>query len=273
MSYLHCELLVLPQGPNAAGKAIPPQLYVNRRWVGAPRTQLEKQDRRLVSFGGGAPAAVRARRRDWAIRRAQAPVFSPAATSDLRSLSPPAPLRSADVRRSVADMRSALERAVFVGEAGAHVGNARAVRSCSTCAYHLSFPLVLVSAPHHHLPLPCGEPVCRGCGIGRHARLGPPLHRMKPGEAHLLDGGFGGRKGSITPYPKPKKLDMPPWKAKANDGHSFLRARSEHVLTELHSWGVCRNMCTLPDRLQKLHLMVRAVVHIQQFFQRAQCAL
>ena len=112
------------------------------------------------------------------------------------------------------------------------------------------------------------------CGVRGDARimkeLGPPLHKIKPGEGHLLDGGFGGRKGSITPYPKPKKLDMPPWKAKANDGHSLLRARSEHVLTELHSWGVCRNMytkhgCTLPDRLQKLHLMVRAVVHIQQF--------
>ena len=112
------------------------------------------------------------------------------------------------------------------------------------------------------------------CGVRGDARimkeLGPPLHRIKPREAHLLDGGFGGRRGSITPYPKPKKLDMPPWKAKANDGQSFLRARSEHVLTQLHSWGVCRNMytkhgCTLPDRLQKLHLMVRAVVHIQQF--------
>ena len=63
---------------------------------------------------------------------------------------------------------------------------------------------------------------------------------------------------------------MPPLKAKANDGHSLLRARLEHVLTRLHSWGVCRNMYTkrgntLPDRMQKLHLLVRAVVHIQQF--------
>ena len=47
------------------------------------------------------------------------------------------------------------------------------------------------------------------CGVRSEARimkeLGPPLHRMEPGEAHLLDGGFGGRLGSITPYPKPKK--------------------------------------------------------------------
>ena len=86
---------------------------------------------------------------------------------------------------------------------------------------------------------------CGVCGDTRIMKeLGPPLHRMELGEAHLLDGGFGGRLGSITPYPKPKKLDMPPWKAKANDGHSFLRAHSEHVLTQLHSWGVCRNMYT-----------------------------
>ena len=40
------------------------------------------------------------------------------------------------------------------------------------------------------------------CGVRGDARimkeLGPPLHRVKPGEAHLLDGGFGGRRGSIT---------------------------------------------------------------------------
>ena len=107
------------------------------------------------------------------------------------------------------------------------------------------------------------------CGVRGDARimkeLGTPLHKMEPGEAHLLDGGFGGRLGSITPYPKPKKLDMPPGKAKANDGHRFLRARWEHVLTQLHNWGVWECGSTLPDRMQKLHLMVRAVVHIQQF--------
>ena len=46
--------------------------------------------------------------------------------------------------------------------------------------------------------------------------------------------------------------------------------RSEHVLTQLYSWGVCRTMygkhgCSLPDRIQKMHLMVRAIVHIQHF--------
>ena len=30
-----------------------------------------------------------------------------------------------------------------------------------------SFPLCYFLAPHHYLPLPCGEPVCRGCEIGR----------------------------------------------------------------------------------------------------------
>ena len=112
------------------------------------------------------------------------------------------------------------------------------------------------------------------CGVRADARimkeLGPPLRDIKPGEAHLLDGGFGGRRGSVTPYPKPKKQDMPEWKTKVNDGHSFMRARSEHVLTQFHCWGVCRDTfrkygASLPDRMQKLHWMVRAVVHIQQF--------
>ena len=48
---------------------------------------------------------------------------------------------------------------------------ARVVRAFSTCTGNFFFPLVLFSAPHHYLPLPCGEPVCRGCGIGRQARL------------------------------------------------------------------------------------------------------
>ena len=43
---------------------------------------------------------------------------------------------------------------------------------------------------------------CISCGVRGDARimkeLGPPLHRMERGEAHLLDGGFGGRLGSIT---------------------------------------------------------------------------
>ena len=53
------------------------------------------------------------------------------------------------------------------GLGGKRTRGARAVRSFSTCVYKLFFPLVLFSAPHHYLPLPCGEPVCRGCGIGR----------------------------------------------------------------------------------------------------------
>ena len=29
---------------------------------------------------------------------------------------------------------------------------------------------------------------------------GPPLTKMTRGEAHLLDGGFGGRLGSLAPF-------------------------------------------------------------------------
>ena len=58
-----------------------------------------------------------------------------------------------------------------------------------------------------------------------------------------VDGGFGGRLGSVTPFPKPPKKEMPKWKTKANDGHSFVRARSEHVLTQLHAWA-CAVTCT-----------------------------
>ena len=46
-----------------------------------------------------------------------------------------------------------------------------AVRAHSTWADNIFVPLVLFSASRHHPPLPPGEPVCRGCGIGRQARL------------------------------------------------------------------------------------------------------
>ena len=52
----------------------------------------------------------------------------------------------------------------------------------------------------------------------------PPSRNLERGEAHLLDGGFGGRLGSVTPFSKPPKREMPKWKTKANDGHSFVRA-------------------------------------------------
>ena len=68
------------------------------------------------------------------------------------------------------------------GARGAPRG-ARAVHWFSTCAYNLFFPLVLFSAPHHYLPLPCGEPVCRGCGIGRPQ---PPLVRRMEWRPPLL---------------------------------------------------------------------------------------
>ena len=51
------------------------------------------------------------------------------------------------------------------------------------------------------------------------------------------------------------------WKTKVNDGHSLMLARSEHVLTQLHCWGVCCDTfrkygASLPDRMHKLHWMV-----------------
>ena len=63
-------------------------------------------------------------------------------------------------------------------EAGDQEKGARAVRAVhnavrARCGHFprarttFSFPLCCFLAPHHYLPLPCGEPVCRGCGIGR----------------------------------------------------------------------------------------------------------
>ena len=57
------------------------------------------------------------------------------------------------------------------------------------------------------------------CGVRADARTmkeqGPPSCSLEPGEAHLMDSGFGGRLGSVTPFPKPPKKDMPKWKTKA----------------------------------------------------------
>ena len=76
----------------------------------------------------------------------------------------------------------------------------------------LYLPLVLFSQHFTMAPL---------CAFCQH-------FTMAPGEACLLDGGFGGRRGSITPFPKPTKQEIPAWKTKANDGHRFLRARLTH---------------------------------------------
>ena len=53
------------------------------------------------------------------------------------------------------------------------------------------------------------------------------------------------------------------------DGHSFIRGRAEHPFTQLYSWGGCcevfqKRGLALDDRIQRLHMMVHAVVHIQQ---------
>ena len=68
------------------------------------------------------------------------------------------------------------------------------------------------------------------------------------------------------PISEAPKKEMPPWKAKANNGHSFLRARSEHVLMQLHACCVCHDTYRkCGDPLPKLQWMVHAVVHISQF--------
>ena len=64
------------------------------------------------------------------------------------------------------------------------------------------------------------------------------------------------------PFPSPPPV---PCGEPVCRGYSFLHARLEHGITQLYSWGACRTMYgTLPDHIQKLHLMVRAIVHIQQ---------
>ena len=47
-----------------------------------------------------------------------------------------------------------------------------------------------------------GSIICTPCAFSQHL-TGSTLKTMAPGKAHLWDGGFGGRRGSNTPYPKP----------------------------------------------------------------------
>ena len=61
--------------------------------------------------------------------------------------------------------------------------------------------------------------------------------------------------------------------AKYNDGHGFIRGRREHPFAHLYTWGVCREPCTKlgmnwEERILRLHWMVHAVVHIQQFINK-----
>ena len=101
-------------------------------------------------------------------------------------------------------------------------------------------------------------------------KLGPQLKDLKPGEVILLDGGFPGRKHGIIPVPKPKNGEHERWQAKYNDGHGFIWGRWEHPFAQLYTWAVCREPCTKlgtnwEERILRLHWMVHAVVHIQQF--------
>ena len=89
----------------------------------------------------------------------------------------------------------------------------------------------------------------------------------------LLDGGFPGRLHGVIPYPKPKKKQLARWCAKYNDGHQFIRGRGEHPFTQLYTWAVCCDVCTKlglnwEEWIQRLHLMVHAVVHVQQFMNK-----
>ena len=63
------------------------------------------------------------------------------------------------------------------------------------------------------------------------------------------------------------------WQAKYNDGHGFIRGRGEHPFAQLYTWGVCREPCmklgmNWEERILRLHWMVHAVVHIQQFMNK-----
>ena len=62
-------------------------------------------------------------------------------------------------------------------------------------------------------------------------------------------------------------------RAKYNDGHGFIRGRGEHPFAQLYTWGVCREPCTKlgmnwEECILRLHWMVHAVVHIQQFMNK-----
>ena len=100
---------------------------------------------------------------------------------------------------------------------------------------------------------------------------GPQPSHFKKGEVMLLDGGFPGRLHGVIPYLKPKKKQPARWWY--NDGHQFIRGRGEHPFTQLYTWAVCRDVCTKlglnwEERIQRLHLMVHVVVHMQQFMNK-----
>ena len=67
----------------------------------------------------------------------------------------------------------------------------------------------------------------------------------------------------------PKK-PLAEWCAQYNDGHVFICAQVEHLFTQLWYLGVCREGFrryggTIEERTQRMHWMIRAIVHIQQF--------
>ena len=107
--------------------------------------------------------------------------------------------------------------------------------------------------------------VLKGCG--------PQPSHFKKGEVMLLDGGFPRRLHEVIPYPKPKEKQFARWCAKYNDGHQFLPGHGEHPFTQLYTWAVCHNVSTKlglnwEERVQCLHLMGHAVIHVQQFMNK-----
>ena len=91
--------------------------------------------------------------------------------------------------------------------------------------------------------------------------------KYKTGEVVLLDGGFQDVPMVRSPTPNPKKETSPNGVPNIMTATVLLGAGP---FTQLYSWGVCREVfqkrgLDLDDRIQRLHMMVHAVVHIQQF--------
>ena len=75
------------------------------------------------------------------------------------------------------------------------------------------------------------------------------------------------------PIPEAKEKQLARWCAKYNDGHQFLRGRGEYPFTQLYTGAVCRDVSTKlgvtwEEQIQRLHLLVHAVVHVQQFMNK-----
>ena len=84
------------------------------------------------------------------------------------------------------------------------------------------------------------------------------------GDVVLLKGGFPGRAHGVIPYPKPKKETPPIGVPNIMTATPLLGAG---LNTPSHNCrvGMRQSVLHLEDCIQHLHMMVHAVVHIQQF--------